>query len=641
MAACSARSSAKSYKCDWLFVKRFWRICKIIFPRVKSSSFFLFMLLLVVALTEQFIVYWVGLIPSQYYAVLGEKDHEGFKILVPRSLFLIVAVATAKSANQYLCDVLYIFWRHYLTRLLHKKYFQKFIYYQLNVVLQEKVDNVDQRITQDVDRLCRQVSQCVAIFIISPFTIAYYTWKCYESTGWYGPVFIYSYFVLGTILNKFVMSPVVNYTFKQEKNEGMFRFKHMQIRVNSEAIAFYRAEALEEEKSNVRLHKLLNVQQSLVNCDLWLNFSVNMFNYVGSILSYLIIAIPIFLGVYDHLSPTELSSLISAVSFVSMYLIYCFTSLINLSTKISDIAGLTHRIMELKEQMDVLEEDTKEDSPPGGRDIPDKDISPLVTSAVVNEDVDQDREQKRLDDGLEEKPKLSNDVAFQLNSVSYCPPNSETVLVKDLNIEIARGEDILITGNTGSGKTSLFRVLHGLWPTLCGDVERMMTLGTEGVLYLPQKPYLTDGTLREQIYYPDQVTDSSKDPKQESTLQYYLGVVGLQPICDRVGGLDGGEDMNWPDELSPGEMQRLSFARLFYHKPAVAILDEATSALSQDTEELLYKVCKDLGMTVMSIGHRTSLRKFHSTQLYLDGKGGWSLSTIQDDDVDSSEPNTT
>ncbi|XP_077989164.1 lysosomal cobalamin transporter ABCD4-like [Glandiceps talaboti] len=623
MACCSSQndgqSTSKKYKCDWLFVKRFWQLWKIMFDKLKSASSMLFFLLLIVALTEQFIIYYVGLIPSQYYGVLGEKDEEGFRQLVPRSLFLIIAVATARSANQYLCDVLYIFWRQNITCWLHNKYFRKFTYYQLNVILQDNVDNVDQRITQDVDRLCRQFSQCIAVLLISPFTIGYYTYKCYESTGWYGPVFIYAYFILGTIINKFIMSPVVNLTFKQEKNEGIFRFKHMHIRVNSEAIAFYRAEQVEAEKTNRKFHKLLNVQQSLVNWDLWLNFSVNMFNYVGSILSYLIISIPIFMGIYDHLSPTELSSLISAVSFVSMYLIYCFTSLINLSSKVSDIAGFAHRIGELKEQLEILEKDTKDESSAGNDDAPFKDNSPLVAAAVINEDIDTEREEE---EGYRElKERLKDSKLFKLNAVSYCPPNGETMLVRDLSIEIAQGEDILINGNTGSGKTSLLRVLHGLWTPVSGDVERFLTLGPKSVLYLPQKPYLTDGTLREQIYYPDRVNrirKGGREPTMEARLQHYLGVVGLSPLCERVGGLDGGVDMNWLDELSPGEMQRISFARLFYHKPTLAILDEATSALSQETEELLYKECKDLDMTLVSIGHRHSVRKFHSTLLRLD-----------------------
>ncbi|XP_002739244.1 lysosomal cobalamin transporter ABCD4-like [Saccoglossus kowalevskii] len=633
VACCSSKDSSapQSYKCDWLFVKRFWCLLKIMFPRWKSVSVLLVVLLVIVSLMQQFIIYWVGLIPSQYYAVLGEKDEEGFKELVPKSLYLIIAVAIARSANQYLCDILYLFWRQYLTSWLHNKYFKKFVYYQLNVMLQSNIDNVDQRITQDVDRLCRQFSQCIAVILISPFTIGYYTWKCYESTGWIGPVAIYAYFILGTIINKFIMSPVVDLTFKQEKNEGIFRFRHMQIRVNSEAIAFFRAEELEAEKTNRKLHNLLNVQQTLINWDLWLNFSVNMFNYIGSILSYLIISIPIFLGVYDHLTPTELSSLISAVSFVSMYLIFCFSSLINLSSKISDIAGYSHRIGELREQLLILEKEYDSRALDKNSDA-ETDTTLLVPSAVINEAENDRKDDSSVD---EDSLKENQNKAFHLCEVSYSPPNCNHTLVRDLNMEIARGEDILIVGSTGSGKTSLLRVLGGLWPVECGDVQRFMKLGPQGILYLPQRPYLTDGTLREQICYPDRVTPQAKcDTSENSLLHNYLCVVGLGPLVDRVGGIDEGEDVYWTDELSPGEMQRLSFARLFYHKPSIAILDEATSAISHETEDLLYRVCKDMGMTVISVGHRTSLQKFHSTMLTLDGEGGWTLSSISEEKVD-------
>ncbi|KAJ7384684.1 ATP-binding cassette sub- D member 4 [Desmophyllum pertusum] len=110
-----------------------------------------------------------------------------------------------------------------------------------------------------------------------------------------------------------------------------------------------------------------------------------------------------------------------------------------------------------------------------------------------------------------------------------------------------------------------------------------------------------------------------------------LDTVGLPTLCSRVGGIDNPVDSNWEDMLSPGEMQRLSFARLFFHRPLVALLDEATSALDVPSETRLYSVCKQLGITVVSVGHRKSLKLLHDYNLKLDGEGGWEFKKIKEE----------
>ncbi|PNI84234.1 ABCD4 isoform 22, partial [Pan troglodytes] len=187
---------------------------------------------------EQFVIYRVGLIPSQYYGVLGNKDLEGFKTLTFLAVMLIVLNSTLKSFDQFTCNLLYVSWRKDLTEHLHRLYFRGRVYYTLNV-LRDDIDNPDQRISQDVERFCRQLSSMASKLIISPFTLVYYTYQCFQSTGWLGPVSIFGYFILGTVVNKTLMGPIVTKLVHQEKLEGDFRFKHMQIRVNAEPAAFY------------------------------------------------------------------------------------------------------------------------------------------------------------------------------------------------------------------------------------------------------------------------------------------------------------------------------------------------------------------------------------------------------------------
>uniref|UniRef100_A0A8C7JJE3 ATP-binding cassette, sub-family D (ALD), member 4 n=1 Tax=Oncorhynchus kisutch TaxID=8019 RepID=A0A8C7JJE3_ONCKI len=389
---------------------------------------------------EQMIIYQVGVIPSQFYEALSDKDYGAFKNLAGLAFLLILLNSTLKSVDQYICSLMSVSWRKSLTESLHRAYFQGNVYYTLNV-LREDIDNPDQRISQDTERLCKQMSTMVSRLIISPFTLVYYTYQCFYSTGWIGPVSIFGYFIVGTITNKILMGPIVSTLFEQEKLEGDFRFKHMQIRSNAESAAFYRAGKVEHMRTDRRLQTLLRCQKSLMNKELWLYIGVNTFDYLGGILSYIIISIPIFSGVYNNLSPGELSALISKNAFVCIYLISCFSQLIDLSTTLSDVAGYTH--------------------------------SDKVHSGPV-------------------------DTAFILDCVSYKSPFSEQLLVEELSIKISQGSNLLVVGNTGTGKTSLLRVLNRLWEADSGYVQMTTCFGPRGILFLPQKPYLTDGTLREQ-----------------------------------------------------------------------------------------------------------------------------------------------
>ncbi|XP_069639996.1 lysosomal cobalamin transporter ABCD4 isoform X2 [Haliaeetus albicilla] len=628
---------------DGLFLRRFLRLQAVLFPGWPSPSALMFLTLLGVALLEQLVIYQVGVIPSRYYEVLGNKDFSGFKTLTAVALTLIVANSTVrqargsrvlggkgkaapgprrdpgaeglrsalaplgsylwdrsllKSFDQFICNMMYVSWRKSLTEYLHSCYFQGQVYYSLHV-LREDIDNPDQRISQDVERFCRQLSSMARKLIISPFTLAYYTYQCFHSTGWLGPVSIFGYFIIGTIVNKVLMSPIVSKLVQQEKLEGDFRFKHMQIRVNAEPAAFYRAGRVEHMRTDWRLQSLLQTQRELIGKELWLYIGINTFDYLGSILSYVIIAIPIFSGVYGDLSPTELSALVSKNAFVSIYLIGCFSQLIDLSSTVTDVAGYTHRIGELQETL-------------------------LSLGRKKNNSYSEVKASWDLDGHSGEDP-VPRDTAFLLERMTLSVPSSGKLLIKDLSLRISQGNSVMIVGNTGTGKTSLLRVLGGLWESTQGSIKMLTCFGPRGVVFLPQRPFFTDGSLREQVIYPLKEIYPVSGSADDERIVRFLELAGLTDLLARAGGLDKHVDWNWYDILSPGEMQRLSFARLFYLQPKYAVLDEATSALTEEVEHELYRVCLQLGMTLISVGHRASLEKFHSWILKLHGEGRWEL----------------
>ncbi|XP_023402128.1 lysosomal cobalamin transporter ABCD4 isoform X2 [Loxodonta africana] len=580
-AAAAAPGAGARPRVDLQFLQRFLQIQKVLFPSWSSQSALMFLTLLCMVLVEQLVIYQVGLIPSQYYRVLGNKDLDGFKSLTFLAVMLIVLNSTLKSFDQFTCNLLYVSWRKDLTEYLHRLYFRGRVYYTLNV-LRDDVDNPDQRISQDVERFCRQLSSMASQLIISPFTLVYYTYQCFQSTGWLGPVSIFGYFILGTVVNKILMGPIVAKLVQQEKLEGDFRFKHMQIRVNAEPAAFYRAGHVEHMRTDRRLQRLLQTQRELMSKELWLS------------------SVPF--GPPRSETSTDCSCPVQN-AFVCIYLISCFTRLIDLSTTLSDVAGYTHRIGELQET--------------------------LLDMSLTSQDSENLDESEWNLDKAPGWPAEPADTAFVLERVSISAPSSDKPLIKDLGLKISESQSLLITGNTGTGKTSLLRVLGGLWASTRGSVQMLTDFGPHGVLFLPQKPFFTDGTLREQVIYPLKEIYPDSGSTDDERIMRFLELAGLSSLVTRTGGLDQQVDWNWYDVLSPGEMQRLSFTRLFYLQPKYAVLDEATSALTEEVESELYRICQQLGMTYVSVGHRRSLEKFHSWVLKLYGGGRWELTRIK------------
>nr|KAF6442990.1 ATP binding cassette subfamily D member 3 [Molossus molossus] len=223
---------------------------------------------------------------------------------------------------------------------------------------------------------------------------------------------------------------------------------------------------------------------------------------------------------------------------------------------------------------------------------------------------------------------INADNIIKFDHVPLATPNGD-ILIQDLNFEVRSGANVLICGPNGCGKSSLFRVLGELWPLFGGR----LTKPERGMLfYVPQRPYMTLGTLRDQVIYPDGREDQKRKGISDLVLKEYLDNVQLGHILDREGGWDSVQD--WMDVLSGGEKQRMAMARLFYHKPQFAILDECTSAVSVDVEGYIYSHCREVGITLFTVSHRKSLWKHHEYYLHMDGRGNYEFKRITEDTVE-------
>jgi putative ATP-binding cassette transporter len=187
---------------------------------------------------------------------------------------------------------------------------------------------------------------------------------------------------------------------------------------------------------------------------------------------------------------------------------------------------------------------------------------------------------------------------------------SGTPLLRDVSFALPQGASQLIVAPTGTGKSTLLRALAGLWPFARGSVR----LDHGRSLFLPQRPYLPLGSLADALTYPREHADMPRE-----RLEAVLRQVGLGAFAGELDTVD-----NWAQRLSLGEQQRLAFARVLLGEPAIVFLDEATSALDEEAEAQLYALLRKAPWrpTVVSVGHRSTLRAFHDSVLPLAAAGG-------------------
>jgi len=533
----------------------------------------------------------IGFIARDLTNALVSKDADlTYKVLGLYAGCFIMALPI-RSAQFWFTAKLSILWRDWLTRNFIDTYMDHRAYYDINPNDESntEVDNPDQRIADDVKTFTVQSLQftvgsvdALLTFILNIAVL----WEISQRLTF--ALFIYA--GAATIVLILASHKLVRINYNQLRYEADFRYGMVHIRNNAEAIAFYSGEEPEKKETKRRMEWVVRNYNYLIKWEVIISVLRRSYGYAGNFFPYLIMAPAYLRGEIEYGSFIQAKFAFAMVESALSFVVSNIDSLASWWAGISRLAGFQANIQEINRQGEERAEAKRQ---------ADVDLNGVIDLEMAEAGVKVDAPSEQM----------------VLRHVTVKAPGSDQLLVEDLNLSVGTGQRILVVGPSGCGKTSVLRVASGLWQPVQGVVERPPV---GDLLFVPQRPYMLLGSLREQLCYPLR-EDSFDDEKLRDTLKK----VRLGKLVERYPDLTIKQD--WPRLLSLGEQQRLAFARLLLNEPRFAVLDEATSALDVNTERLLYSMLVEKGVSVISVGHRPTLAEYHDEVLELSGQGLWRL----------------
>ncbi|XXQ33680.1 ABC transporter domain-containing protein [Plasmodiophora brassicae] len=530
--------------------------------------------------------------------VSGNKQR--FFLMLQWWLLLAVPATTINAFIRCLQSRIALHVRTKLTHYVLDRYLRNDTYYKL-AHLDSRIQNADQLITVDIERFSSSLSELYSNLAKPFLDLILFGTQLAMAVGWIGPVTMGSFYVLYGLSLPVITPPFGRLAAEEGRLEGEYRAAHARLITSAEEIAFYKGEVI--EKSTLLKHYrdlVVHVKDMIVRR---IGFGIIegfTLKYVSSATGLIICAIPVFWsGKSDGDGREGVGERTADYTRNRRYLLNladAITRILSSTKEIGELAGYTSRVMTLLETLE--------------------DVNRGVYQKVIPE-VNQQAIAKFTGGATE-----FSTGAIEFDDVPIITPNGD-LLVSSMSMVIDQGMNLLITGPNGCGKSSLFRILGGLWPVMHGTLRRPMP---QDLFYIPQRPYLSSGTFRDQIIYPDTVEMMRSKGATDDELYGLLGFAHLQYVLDREGGWDSIRD--WKDVLSGGEKQRVAMARLFYHKPRYAILDECTSQVSIDVEGLMYTHATELGISLMTVSHRPSLWQYHNYVCQFDGDGGVEIAAL-------------
>ncbi|KAK4491872.1 hypothetical protein RD792_002652 [Penstemon davidsonii] len=550
-----------------------------------------------------------------FYNALANKDQEQF---TKQLLYYLAAFAGGIPVfvlRDYAKDTLSLRWRSWMTSNYMGRYLKNQNFYKIQS--QSIIDNPDQRIVDDLSAFSGTALAFSLTLFSATIDLISFSNILY---GIYPPLFLVllAYSLGGTAISVFIGRGLVTLNFLQEKKEADFRYGLVRVRENAESIAFYGGEENETQLLLQRFSSAFENLSKLLISSRNLEFFTNGYRYLIQILPAAVVAPMYFSGKIEFGVVNQSSSAFNHILGDFSLIVFQFQS-------ISAFSAVIDRLGEFDDLL--ISSETRSDSKPMEEIY--REFCNTNNSSVTNGSVSLSQGSKLL----------------MLEHLTVLTPSKAT-LIRDLSLEICEKDHLLITGPSGSGKTSLLRAIAGLWNFGSGTITfydgnakgPYLKGNSRGVLFLPQKPYMVLGTLRQQLLYPtwsDDTPPMSDSDKPTGSLSFLtrtedMDLRPMKPTTDdliqvledvRLGYILSRFDLDctyeWSSVLSVGEQQRLAFARLLLAKPNLVLLDESTSALDEANEAHLYQLIEAAGITYISIGHRRTLYNYHNIVLHI------------------------
>lgn len=526
------------------------------------------------------------------------KRNTTFRPVLVESIVVISSAALLAACRDYAYNSLVVIFRKRLTEKVHQNYFNEMNYYHIsNLPGRKAIGDSHERLSREIMSVSTRLANLVSLLIKSLPPIVWFTFKLWRWQGIGYAMIPHLYLLLAYEIAQRLFPKNIGdlYRSKAVAESGFFQGAS-RIQTHSEAIAALGGSSREREILKEKFQKVegatLSLHRGLSKFGLIFKLAYT-YGCRGWLTSFMMLPLLNSMRAPESMA-TELSTMKHTWQ-VMIEMLVANGNLLTLHAQATHMVGISKRICAFIDTLDELNE------------------SAASTQATSMRE--------------------GNTVKFDGCEVVTPAGN---VLVRNLSFEIEQGRSLLLTGHNGAGKSSIFRVLGGLWATPTGVVTKpgASSTGLNGsIFYLPQKPYNVLGSLAANICYPADPSDPAVHLTRKR-LTELLTIVNLDHLLDEYGFDSKPDDqlIRWEDRLSLGEQQRLAMARLFFHAPRFAILDECTSAVSNEMEELLYLTCNEMGITYITICHRPALRKWHDVNLHLlgDGKGGYLYTDIAD-----------
>jgi ATP-binding cassette, subfamily D (ALD), member 4 len=546
-------------------------------------------------LSVEILSFQFGSLTASFYSILPSRNSRMLTEIIVRFCTFLIMMSIGKGSLMASRGLLSRAMRRNLTQFLHEKYISLKGLKAVQIEL-ESLDCPDQRMTEDVEKFTIGLLEIVEIIFMAPILIFFYTVQVSRKMSFTSIIAIYSHFGISLIILRFGMKKLKDLTVEKEKREANFRNEHVSLRNSIESFIFLNSPVILSGlciNLNSQLKRLLFTSKALLITESVYELTKTLFSFSGALLNFLLMAMELSVGVWrDEKDPARIAELISMTSFVSLYLIFQLSKLASVTDLIGSLNGQVTRLSHL---VKILEEVEGEGEVEGNTELFSNDRKHVNNLLIDNEIVNSGR----IGNIEQVYNNIDIDQTTVLEFKNFTASVKDKILYENFNLKIRKGENVIISGSNGTGKTSLLRFITGLWP------NPNLNVYDKKFMSCPQNFVLFTGSLNDLLGIKLKPNDILIDEESEfesfdKEIIKVLDMVGLKEKIEILKPFHEIRSISlWKSILTPGQHQRLSLARALIHQPPFLILDETFLPICKEEIENILKELEKRKITLL------------------------------------------